>query len=471
MKARRREVWFVALGLCAAAGTALAQSAQTLPMEDLARRAAGALARLEFKIANEFIGEARSFGQCICIDAKRGTFLTGDVPLGVPVGELKDFVLIPASNAGKRVKAQLITRDPEENLTFIRALEPHKFQELKFASSKGLKLGQRVVAVGLMRPQFGNVPYAGTGVVAAKLRLPDEVIYVSGGELTVASSPVMTLDGKVVGIVGGQLPMLTRMTVRGRWMDTRMVGRMRTSFFVPTDEFAHVIANIPAPSQPRKLPWMGNLNFEPVTEETAAVTAGLKGRPAVMVGRVLSDSPASRAGLKQGDVIVAFAGRPLEKLPTPRLVAAGLQRQLIRHKVGEKVKVTVLRQGKETDITVTLAPRPPLPGEAPRYYNGALGIATRDLVLLERYAGRAEPLTDQGVLITAVRSKSPAADGKLQPGDLITSVNNKPIKSVAELKAVLSPLVKGDAPVTFTVKRNGMPVACVVKPPRPSPSR
>ena len=99
----------------------------------------------------------------------------------------------------------------------------------------------------------------------------------------------------------------------------------------------------------------------------------------------------------------------------------------------------------------------------PRYYSRALGMAARELALEERYRGRAEPLSER-VAVTLVLRGSPAAAGQLAAGDFITSVNNRPVKNVAELAAVLEPLVKGTAPINFMVLRNGTPQVRIVTP-------
>jgi len=468
MKPSKWNTLVIGMAVCAIVSSAGAQRAPDLALQKLVDSASGALARLEFKVANELIGEQRRLGQCICIDAKRNIFVTGDVPTRFPVNEMKDFMLVPAGTVSKKVKAQLLATDPEENLAFLTVTEKgkHTWTDLKFYSSSGLKLGQRVVSVGLLPPDFGNTPYLGTGLIAAKLRLPDEVIHISGGNLTVGSSPVMTLDGRVVGIVGGQLPMSTRLNLGGRWVDVAESGRQSTNFFVPTDEFAHVILNIPTPGQPRKLPWMGAVTYEPLNAEQAANMPALKGRAAVVVGQVLPDSPALKIGLKQGDTIVAFNGKPLEVLATPNLVAANFRRSLIRNAPGAKVRVTVLRKGKEYELEIGLIERPKLPHEARRYYNGKLGMAARDLVVWDKYVNRTEPLQEQGVVVTAVRQKSAADAGNLRPNDLITHVQNKPVKNVAELDKTLSPLVGDPTPIPFLVNRGGTPQAVVITPPR-----
>ncbi|KKK84450.1 hypothetical protein LCGC14_2783220, partial [marine sediment metagenome] len=361
----------------------------------------------------QLIGQRPGLGQAICIDAARGTFVTGDVPDGVPVSELKDFVLIPATGDRTPVKAQLLGTDPEEKLTFLKVVGEHKWSQLTFTSSRGLKVGQRVCSVGLLGKQMGGAPYAGTAVIVAKLELPDEVIYVGGGDLTIGSSPVMTMDGRVVGIVGGQVPVTMRLMLRGGWVDASMMGRQATRFFIPTGEFAHVLKNIPPPGRPRKLPWLGVLSFEPIGEEMASATPGLNGRPAVMVGQVIPNTPATRAGVEQGDLIVGVGGTNLQQMPTSRLVASAFRRGIIRYTPGAKVSIKVLRGGKDITCQVTLAARPLLPNEAARYYSRPLGMAARDIVLVERYLRRAEPLKENGAVVTLAIPKSPSAIGKL----------------------------------------------------------
>jgi len=466
MTTRRITWWMAACAMAAAALPAAAQS-KPLPLDALTERASAALARLEFTLSNPLQTLRGRSGQCICIDEERGTFITGDLPRGTPLDELKDFRLRQADNAGPWFDAKLITVDPEKNWAFLqldlKAGQKNPWKQLSIASSKGLKVGQRVVSVGLLPDQVGNAPYMGTAVVSALLRLPDHVVAVTGGDLTVRSSPVLTTDGLMVGIVGGQIPIPATILLGGRQMDTTLTLRDRTHCFVPTDEFAHVLGNI----APRKLPWLGTVSLEYVPENVAEGLPGLNGRPAIRIGRILPNSPATEAKLEQSDIVVALNGQGLESMPNPRLVGKEFVRRLNRLKPGDQIKLTVLREGKDVELTLTLAPEPPGPTEMPRYYDKKLGFFGRDLTRFEIETQTGTP--KRGVVVLGVGSKSPAAAGRMTTGDLITHVNTREVRNVAELRAMLAGLQDSTRTINFNVIRRGVQESVIVAPPAPSP--
>jgi len=472
----KRNVSLVAVAMGVLVGVSVPAQAQQAEMAfpKLVAKAAISLARLEYSIENELVGSQGRIAQCICIDAIKGVFMTRDIPATIPFNEMKGFKITAGANRTKAVDAELMGRDGEHGFTFIRAKGPHGCKALPFAASAGLKMGQRVVSVGLFGPRTGNVPYAGTGIVAGVLQLPSQVIYVSGGELTISSSPVMTMDGRVVGIVGGQMPMDTRMLVQGRWTEIGLAGIQGTRFFVPVDDFADAFKNIPQTPKDSKRPsWFGAMGLRGVTDKEAATLPILKGRPAVRVGQIVPKGPAAVAGIQQADIIVGVNGKALEAYPSPDLAAAALDRQIRRTPAGTKVTFDIVRKGKQEKRTVTLAPLPPRPQEAERYYNKSLGIAARDIVDLERYGG-AQVIEIKGVIVTMVRQKSAVARANpagMRPGDVITVVGDKPVPTVKALKAALEALAKAkpNESITFVVHRNGKPAALSVTPPPPAP--
>ncbi|HET6428505.1 MAG TPA: PDZ domain-containing protein [Phycisphaerae bacterium] len=463
----RRMSWLTAACVLGAAALPAVAQTKDLPLDTLAQQTAQALARLEFTVSNELATERGRGGQCICIDEQRGTFITGDLPSGVPLAEMTEFRLRQAGDVGPWYDAKLISIDPEENLAFLqlelKAGQKSPWKQLPMASSKNLKIGQRVVSVGLLPDRYGSPVYIGTAVIAGLFRLPDYVAVVTGGDLTVGSSPVLTTDGLMVGIVGGQLPLQARILLGGRLLDTALTLRDRTRYFIPTDEFAHIVRNI----APRRLPWLGTVSMEYVPENVAEDLPGLKGRAAVRIGRILANSPATNAGLKQSDVVVALNGKPLEMLPTPELTGRAFVRELNRLSPGTPIKLTVLRDGKDEELTLTLAPHPEDATEVPRYYDKRLGFAGRDMTRFEIETQTGTP--KRGVAVLGVVPNSPAAAGRMTPGDLITHVNTREVRTVAELSALLKSLETSTRTINFTVIRRGVEESVIVAPPQPAP--
>lgn len=462
----RKIITAILVALCVSTATAIAQSAEGKAgqsISKLAARVAGAMVRLEFVIDSRIVPPQRRSGQGVCIDASKRLFVTRDLVAGIPMGELKDFVLVTPGIGGKRIKAEFVGMDYETGLSFVRATEQHKFSEVRFARTSNLRLGQRVISFGLLGPRTGNSLYLGSGVVSSVVRLPQQVVYVSGGELTNSSSPVFTDDGRAVGLIAGQLPVEYRMMLQGRWANIGLAGQQTGKFFMPVEEFVGALSE---PVGARKLPWTGIVKFHPVSPEQAGAIKNLGGATAVLVGQVIPGSAAAKAGVKQADAIVAFDGAPLEKLATPEFTVAQFTRRLIHRKVGQKVSLTLLRKGGRQRVQVALEAMPTRPSEVARYYNKPLGIVARDLVVWDRYFGRDKPLMEKGAIVTMVRRDSPAATGQIRPGDLITAVNDVAAPSAAAVGSILDALAKAGStkPINFIVKRGDKPESLVVNP-------
>jgi len=471
MKAKTTRWTAAAVLVLASAAAAQAPAAQ--PVAKLADYATAGLARLQFTLADEVPGDQTGFGQAICIDAKNGTFLSLDIPTNIRPEQITGVRLIRPGEFNEGVKGELLGFDRDLGFSFVRATEAHKWKALRFSRTSKLAIGQRVVSMGLMQPNQGNAPYLGMGTVGAKLRVPGHLVYVTGGELTIKSSPVLTTDGRTVGIVADEVPLVSRLKLGQRWLTVATTGRQRSRFFVPVEEFAHVLAEIPTKGNPKRLSWTGILGFLPLSKDEADVK-GLSGTPAVQVGQVIPGSPAEVAGIRQSDVIVGLNGKPLEPMATPQLVSANFVRLLQRIKAGAKITLAVRKGSKSKTYTLTTQPMPQRPFEAKRYFNNVLGLIARNMVMLDKYLGRSKPLTerDKGVFLFRVFPRTAAAKG-LKPNDLVTHVNNKPVPNVEALKAVLEPVAKPGAvtPITFLVLRGEQTEAVTITPPPKPRSR
>lgn len=183
----------------------------------------------------------------------------------------------------------------------------------------------------------------------------------------------------------------------------------------------------------------------------------------VLVGGVLPDSPAEKAGLQSGDVLLALAGEPVdvqfeEQLPD-------FNRRTSALPIGQPVELTVSRGGVETKLSVTPIERAPY--ELKEYELKEWGLTVRDLsYMIAKEMKR--PNTD-GVLVTSVRPGGPAGAAKpaVAGDDVLVSVSDKPIKNVGELKAATQEIktkaADGTVPVLTGFERKTGQFVTVVK--------
>ncbi len=167
---------------------------------------------------------------------------------------------------------------------------------------------------------------------------------------------------------------------------------------------------------------------------------GMKDAEGVIVQSVEDNSPAENADIKAGDVILKFDGQKIER-------ANQLQALVASRRPGDKVDVEILRDGKTEDKTITLKERN---GEAIASNNSSesssttlesLGLSVQDAddATLQKYDEK------HGVVVTNVASGSEAEQRGLHQGDLITSVDNKPVKSTDDLEKSVNSHKSGDA--------------------------
>jgi serine protease Do len=242
------------------------------------------------------------------------------------------------------------------------------------------------------------------------------------------------------------------------------------TFFVPSRDFLQSLSDPPVAGKTMKLPWLGvpqqamaGLNKD------VAETMGLKDKPAVELGDIIPGSPAAKAGIKPGSVIVKVNGQPLERGDEPEELPMILMRQIRRMKIGDTVKLSLIESsGKEPkDVDVTLTERPPGANLADRYYAEDMGFSVREIVFIDTYA-RKLPAEQKGVVVSLIKPQSSAATARLQREDLITEMNGKPVEGLESFKKMYEGLRK-DKPkeaMVLVVVRDGNNQTIRVEPPQ-----
>ncbi|HLY58315.1 MAG TPA: PDZ domain-containing protein, partial [Stellaceae bacterium] len=201
--------------------------------------------------------------------------------------------------------------------------------------------------------------------------------------------------------------------------------------------------------------WLG-VYIQEVTPEIASSITGMDQNHPIgaMVTAVSDNSPAAKAGIKVGDVVEKFDGKPVDKMrDLPRLVAETT--------IGKSVDVTVLRNGQPVTVQVTVA----LLDEA-KVQNASLGedkpgkVSSLGLTLSQLNPDVRKrlnvPKEVQGVLVSRVKEGSPAADHGIEAGDVIVQVNGKDVGNPDDVVAQVKTVKPGDKKsVLLLVNRRG----------------
>ena len=168
------------------------------------------------------------------------------------------------------------------------------------------------------------------------------------------------------------------------------------------------------------------VSIQSITPELAKVLK-LKERKGALVGDVVSGSPAEQAGIRRGDVIAAFDNDAVES-------ARDLPAMVAKTPVGQEVPVTLLRDGVEHQIPVTVRkfPSDPATVDESKPAQGTWGLQLKDIT--PRTADQLGLSAHRGVLVAGVQAGSPADRAGIRQGDVIVEVNRQPVNSVREVR-------------------------------------
>ncbi|WP_455478565.1 Do family serine endopeptidase [Bartonella sp. B10] len=311
---------------------------------------------------------------------------------------------------GTELNAKLIGTDQRTDLAVLKVNEKRKFSYVEFGDDSKLHVGDWVVAIG---NPFGLGGTVTAGIVSARGREIGAGIYDDFIQIDAAvnrgnsGGPTFNLDGKVVGV--------------NTAIFSPSGGNVGIAFAIPAGIAKQVVNELIEKGTVQR-GWLG-VKIQSVTKEISD-SIGLKEAKGALITDHLK-GPAAKAGIKTGDVIISVNG---EKINDVR----DLAKRIATIKPGETATIGIWRSGKEDNIKVQLDPMP----EDEDTKDGAKNPSKRGSSdeTLEDY-GLVVTLAEDGLglVVTDVDSNSDAADKGIRPGDVIVTVNNKPIKKVSDI--------------------------------------
>ena len=421
-------------------------SARMTPMVSAILRARPAVVNIhseKYEKSNLLPGEkgkkVNGMGTGIIID-ERGYIVTNHhVVNGV------DALRVTLDKAGT-YSARVVSVDREYDLAIIKINSSRSLQVMPAGTSSDLMLGEKVIAIG---NAFGYEHTITAGIISALSRDVEVNEHQSYRNLiqTDASinpgnsgGPLVNLDGEVIGI---------NVAIRA--------GAQRIGFAIPIDDARKIVA---------KMMSIETLNDTWHGIESRDLKKG-KDRK-LIVTNISRNSPAEKAGLKAGDVILS-AGR------TDVIDRVDLERALLNQQVGESIAVKVQRKGKDETIDLKIASLPSNRNRTARSLQVAskpqttivrgnnqrdfhqtwerLGIRLQTTVVQTTQHNRTEKR--RGMLITHIRSGSPAEQHGLRRGDVLLGLHKWVTTKESEVEYVLEhPDFKSFKPLKFWILRN-----------------
>jgi len=308
---------------------------------------------------------------------------------------------------GKEYEGKVVGRDPKTDLALIKINGSSDLQPLTLGNSDDLKVGSWVVAVG---SPFGLEQTVTAGIVSAKGRVigsgPYDNFIQTDASINPGNSggPLINMKGEVVGIN-------TAIIASGQGIGFAIPINMAKEIAPQLQEKGHVTRG-----------WLG-VSIQEMTPELAK-SFGLKEKKGALVAEVVSGSPAEKAGIEQGDVIIEFDGKEItESKDLPRMVALT--------PVGKAVILKLSRSGKVLDRQVKVGEMEEKTEVVKTHSTKkSLGITVQNVT--PEIAKGLGLKKETGVVVTRVEPGSPAADAGIQTGDVIHEVNRKPVKNVED---------------------------------------
>ena len=168
--------------------------------------------------------------------------------------------------------------------------------------------------------------------------------------------------------------------------------------------------------------------MQPVDPEVAKLLK-LENQPGVVLSDLMEESPAVKAGLKERDIVLALDGTPLPRLKPDRVVPGYFGQELLRHRPGDVVTLTISRDGVRQEIKVTLGDEPKLVREADRHYFERLGFTAREFLATDGIANRIKLSEREGFVVQFVKPGGPAGTVGLRPDDWVREIDGDEMKT------------------------------------------
>jgi serine protease Do len=332
---------------------------------------------------------------------------------------------------GKKHKAKVAGVDRRTDLAVLRLQGGGPFPAASLGDSDKMKVGDWVLAIG---SPFGLQQTVTAGIISAKGRAlgqgPYDDFLQTDAAINPGNSggPLVNMSAEVIGINSAIL--------------SRSGGNVGIGFAIPVNMAKRVYTELAAKGKVTR-GWLG-VSIQPLTPELAK-GFGLKEPKGVLIADVVQDSPAAKAGIAAGDIIVEFDKK---KVDSPQ----ELQKVVGLTTPGKGVPVKVWRDKTEKTLEIKIgdAPDDTVALKSTNKGKGLLGLDVRPIT--PDVARQLNLRSAEGVVVFGVDEDSAAAEAGLQRGDVIREVNRQRVRGVQDFERAIRDLKEGDR-VTVLLQR------------------
>ena len=385
-------------------------------------------------------GESRghSLGSGVIIDSDEGYIITNN-------HVIEDAEEIKVIMFDKReMKATIVATDPLSDLAVIK-VDPGGLYTVDLGNSDKLSVGEWVVAIGSPfglhlnhTVTAGIVSAVGRSSVISRNNFEDFIQHDAAINPGNSGGALFNLDGELVGIN-------TAIATDGYSRANAGVG-----FAIPINMVKRVMEDLISDGKVTR-GWLG-VQIQDV-DEGMAKALRLKERNGAIISQVIKNSPAEDAGVEEQDVIIAVDGvKVADSSNLKNLISSG--------RPDDKTKLTVIRDGHERNLIVTLGTRPGEKELTETFRYGeklfdVLGLRIETLKNVDGKELRAD--SPNGVKVVDIKKGSPAYDNNIKRGDIITEVSKSIIKNENDYESELDAFSEGDT-IMLRIIRNGSPL-------------
>jgi serine protease Do len=367
-----------------------------------------------------------SLGSGFVIDGTEGLVVTNN-----HVIEGADEIVVNFHDGSKLKVDKVLGRDTKADLALLKVTPKKPLPSVSFGSSANLKVGDWVMAIG---NPFGLGGTLTVGIISAKQRDinagPYDDFLQTDAAINKGNSggPLFNMEGQVVGV------------------NTAIIsptgGSIGIGFAVPADTVTAVISQLKEFGQVKR-GWLG-VKIQSISEDIGE-SLGVPENTGALVAGVTPDSPAAKAGVEAGDVILKFDGKDVTTM-------RGLPKLVAQSPIGKAVEIEVQRQGQKKTLTVTVGmlddeegnPTPAAEekkDEAPPASSTVLGLSLLPLndEMRSRFGFDAKV---KGLIVGEIDPSSAAASKNIRPGDVITEAQQEPVATTKDLELAIEKVKK-----------------------------
>ncbi len=339
----------------------------------------------------------------------------------------------------KVLPATVVGSDPNTDVAVLK-VDAENLPFMKFGDSDELQVGEMVLAIG--SPLGAALAHTVTqGIVSAKGRADLNILGADGFENFIqtdaainrgnSGGPLVNMRGELVGI--------------NTAIASQSGGFQGIGFAIPSNMARNVMESII--EKGRVVRGFVGISFQPI-DESLARALDLPQARGIIVTEIVEDSPASEAGIRSEDVIIKFNGRNIQS-------PSDFRRRVAEMMPGTEVTLTLVRDGEEVEIKLVLGefPTDEIAVADQETIRDIIGFSVTDLTADLKERLRIRP-NIEGVIVEEIDRNSSAAQNGLRQGDIILSLNRRPVTSVSEFNEGISSLELGDVVLLQILRGN-----------------